>query len=177
MSPHPRDAGRELPHTALVYSDWNHRNKLIDSTLKGFKVRWSETTILSAQPELDARFFGRRARKEAARGHRAGPKTYDIMEFLRRPDASDGIVSLAKATLKHAQGASRPVIIGDWTHLRYDDFGVVLETERKENEASLPAICCYRQEGFCSLDPKQIIGVLDNHHRTYFGSTIFESAR
>ncbi|MDE1852472.1 MAG: hypothetical protein KGI38_01860 [Thaumarchaeota archaeon] len=173
MSGRARPGGQGIPHIALVSSDWEDRNRLIDSILARVKVRWDGATIMSAQPAEDAKFFNRKARIQARR-LRLPPSTYDVREILsRNPDPSDEILSTFKAARRNSPPGFPPLIIGDWAHLSYDDFDAVLNTERKVEEASLTAICCYRQEGFYSLDPKQIIGVFETHRQTLLGSATF----
>lgn len=168
--------GQRTPHTALVYSDWRNRNELIDSLLRGITARWRGATILSALPEVDAKFFGRRARSEGPRQRHSRQVIYDAAEFATRTDPSDDVLSIWRDALRSSGGSSPPIMIADWAHLCYDRFETIMKVERMLEAESISPICCYNVEGFCSLDPKHIIGVLETHGRTLFGSTIFERA-
>jgi hypothetical protein len=166
-----------VPHTALVYSDWHDRNQLIDSCLNRAGIRWWVPTVLSVRPEIDRRFFEKMTKKAAARRHPPQPSVYDARRISSGSrDPTEEVLSIFKDALKQSSGSSAPMLIGDWGHLRYDNFETILNLERRLEEESLSPICCYRNEGFCSLDPKQIIGVLETHRKTFFGSTKFEVA-
>lgn len=169
--------GEKIPHTLLVYSDWDDRNRLINSFLAGIRVRWSSPTVLSAQPEIDARFFGRKTKTAATHRYQSPPTICDAREFSsggRNP--SDEVVALWKSAQKRAPSATPPIMVGDYAHLVYDRFEVILDIETKVDAESFSPICCYREEGFWSLDPKQIIGIFETHETFLRGSTTFEMA-
>ncbi len=173
MSGRNRHEKRGIPHTAIVFSDWNDRNRLIDDVLAGTDARWSGSIIMSAQPDKDAKFFGKKAKSEPASRSRSPPATYDVGEFLSHSrDPTDEILPVFRAARKGSQGASSLTFMGDWPHLCYGEFDVVLHVERTLEEESFTPICGYRKEGFFSLDPKHIIGVYETHRRVILGSAI-----
>jgi len=131
-------------------------------------------TVLSVQPDMDIDFFRSRGRKGIARGTRPNASVIDVRETLaRKKDPSSGIISILKEARRNKPLGSRVLVIGDWMHQTYDDIGVALTVE--ESESNEPnTICCYREEGFWSLDCEQIARVFELHRRVVFGSSVFE---
>jgi hypothetical protein len=64
--------------------------------------------------------------------------------------------------------------IGDWEHLLYDRFDYVLDVERyvesRRLEPRMPStwVCCFRNEGFCSLPLPQVMELFELHTAVAF---------
>ena len=132
-------------------------------------------TILSVQPDADARAFRSIFQgKRQARG-RAMLSVIDVRESLAKGnDADKNILSLLKRARQSGSKASPPLIIGDWAYQVYDAFQTALGVE-EALERKFNLVCCYRGEGFCSLNPRQIARILELHHQVLFGSTLFRA--
>ena len=163
-----------VPHTALIYANQQDRNRLIESCLERTNTSWKSVKVLSAQPEADTRVFrGMIRRKGWARG-RCLLSVVDIREPLSEGrNAVGNIISHTRGASASAREESPPLVIGDWTHLVYDTFQTALSIEEAE-EGMLNLICCYRGEGFWSLDCKQVTQILERHQRVMFGPAVLE---
>ena len=166
-----------VPHTALVYADRRTRNRLLmKATVEG--LRFSSVFILGADPASEVRFFGSRAWRNASRGGRTQVASVDARRLCGMRDPANDIRSTFIEAIRHHPGTPPPLIVADWLHLVYDRFDVGLEVETWHVRERTPnLICCYRGEGFWSLDVKQIARVLELHDRTLFGQNEFRWSR
>lgn len=157
-------------HSAVVYSDRADRNRLIDVLLNASGVRVDEVAVFSCQPEYDTRYF---SRKGGWLRNKRPPTIFDAEEMLGRvSNMSKEILTLYREAT--GRPGSRVVFIGDWAHLRYEEFEVVLEAERAHTAHSNVPICCYRAEGFWSLTPEDIAEIIHLHRRILAGSSVIE---
>lgn len=157
-------------HSAVVYSDRADRNRLIDALFKASGVRVDGVAMFSAQPRDDSKYF---SRKGGWLRNKNPPSIFDAEEMLGRvSNMSNEILTLYREVT--GRPGSRVVFIGDWAHLRYDEFEVVLEAERAHTERSNVPICCYRAEGFWSLTPEDIAEIIQLHRRIFVGSSVIE---
>jgi hypothetical protein len=158
----------------VIYPDRRYRNQAIESCVAQPRTGWGSLTILSAQPETDANFF--RSREKRKTGRRALPhaSVVDVTRALsKHADPTGSIMSLLKKARSGRQKGSHALIIGDWAHQTYGDIHVALAVEESESRED-NAICCYREEGFWSLECEQIARIFELHRRVMFGSSIFE---
>lgn len=170
MAPPRGKSENDLLHSAVVYSDRADRNRLIDNLLNACRFRFDGVAVFSAQPEYDLRCF---SRKEGWLLHKHPPSIFDADERLRSvSDMSKEILALYRGAT--GRPGSRVVFIGDWAHLRYSEFEVVLEAERLHTAHSNVPVCCYRAEGFWSLRPEDIAEILHLHRRILVGSSVIE---
>jgi hypothetical protein len=166
------EKGGTVPHTALIYADRRDRDRLIESCVEIADADWRPMTVLSAQPEDDSRSFGSMMRR-----HRGGGKeslsVIDVRRVLaEKRNPARGIRSLLSDARRSGKGARSPLIVGDWTHRVYDTFQTALQVEEAEERTS-NLVCCYRGEGFWSLNTGSIATIFELHRRVLFGSTVF----
>jgi hypothetical protein len=160
-------AGRKA-HVLLVYSD----REELKSQLRGYLARAARSghrlTILSDDPSRDRRMVPPQETK-LLHLHDARAIAGGRAEFVR------SFRSILREEWAEAKSESNPsgwTWIGTWPQLRYGDFDTVLDCERIFS-ANAPSVglCAYRNEGFCSLPPRQIAAVLDLHDEFVFPRT------
>ena len=163
---------KSLPHTALIYIDQQDRNRLINSCLHQAEEGWDSVTVLSAQPNADAKSFGRLIQKKRSQRDRV-LSVVDFTDPLRGKGTAKEITSVV--IRKHTELGKKPLIIADWLHQVYGKFEVGLAVEEALAEANVDnLICCYRGEGFCSLHIRQIAHIFELHSLALLGSSVFD---
>ena len=170
MAPPQGNGKNGILHSAVVYSDCADRNRLIDAVLSASGVRFDGVAVFSCRPKYDTRYF---SRKGGWLRRRLPCSVFDAEDMLGRvSNMSNEILTLYREAT--GRPGSRVVFIGDWAHLRYEEFEVVLEAERAHTAHSNVPICCYRAEGFWSLAPEDIAEVVQLHRRILVGSSVIE---
>lgn len=164
-----------LPHTALIYDDDKQRDRLIDSCADWSSKQWDSVVVFSSRPDTDSKFFRRMVKKVRPRRGLQSSSMIDLREVLENDesDAADILAILHESRVEPSQGGRRRLVVGNWLHECYRRFDVGLEVEEGE-EGSRDLICCYRSEGFWSLDVKHIARIFELHDRIMFGSAGFE---
>ena len=131
-------------------------------------------TVLSVKPEADIRAFRNIFQVKRPTRSRAKVSVIDVRESLAKgSNAGKNMLS----HLRRAQGGSKAspsLIVGDWTYQVYDSFQTALDVE-EAIERKLNLICCYKGEGFCSLNTRQIARIFELHHHVLFGSTLIRT--
>jgi hypothetical protein len=167
-----------IPHTALIYTDQRDRNKLISSCVNQANASWSPLLVLSAQPHSDTRCFRNKMKRSATLRGRPSPVVVDVSDMANSRNPLSDVQSGLKEALGDFPEGSTPLVIADWTHQVYDRFSICLEDEeemeRMLEKMTLNLVCCYRAEGFWSLDTKGIARLFELHRRVLFGSTVME---
>ena len=68
-----------------------------------------------------------------------------------------------------SSGSKRWMWIGIWEHCFYEHFDPVLGAERIADANSVaPTICCFDNEGFCSLPIAQLLELFKLHNEVVF---------
>ena len=130
--------------------------------------------VLSVEPDADARDFRSISQRKRPGRSRAVLSVIDVRESLAKGnDAGKNILSHFSRARQSESEASPSLIIGDWTYQVYDTFQTALGVE-EAIERKFNLVCCYRGEGFCSLDIRQIARIFELHHQVLFGSTLFQ---
>jgi hypothetical protein len=163
--------GQPNGHVAVIYTDLDQRDRLIEGYIRGCKKRWGSLTVFSARCGPDAKLFRGKMKKAGLRGL-PPPVMVDVVDLLKNvQDPSNELLSIIDRAHRGAKAASPALIVGDWAHAVYDRFEVMLAVEREERGA-LNHICCYRGEGFWSLAPEQIAEVCELHDRVLLQPTV-----
>jgi hypothetical protein len=65
--------------------------------------------------------------------------------------------------------------VADWAYKFYPQVETVLQVERSlaRRGGNLCVYCCFRAEGFASLDPGVIVELMELHHQIIFPATTF----
>jgi hypothetical protein len=166
-----------LPHIALIYTDTRNRNQLLKSIVEPPNADWNSVVVLSSNPKVDALFFKGKEWKETCR--RARPvSSIDMKRIVGgKHEPANDVIRTTMKSLEHRPEDSAPLVVGDWFHQVYNRFEVGLAVERHHTLSKVRnMICCYRGEGFWSLDVIHLARVFDLHDRVIFGTTIFDSA-
>jgi hypothetical protein len=132
--------------------------------------------LFSVQPDDEIGFIEGERAKKSRRVGLPHARVIDVRDTLAEKDPVGGMISLLEETRRHGKPGALTLIIGDWTHTTYDNFGVALAVEESEKQGG-NTICCYREEGFWSLACEEIARVFELHQRVMFGSTTFEMQR
>jgi hypothetical protein len=129
-------------------------------------------TILSGDPNEDKRMI--------PRGENV---SFEICDARSLADGTAHVSSSLRAILKqqkknYKSSASKGwTLIGTWEHLLYEDFDSVLNWERVLNaDGPTETLCCFRNEGFCSLPLSQLVALFKLHNKAIFPATIPDSA-
>jgi hypothetical protein len=163
-----------IPHTAVIYPNRRYRNRSIESCIRKSKTSWGSLAVLSVQPDTDISFFKTSGRKSTALRAVPHASVIDVRDTLSRSkDRARGMISLLNKARQNRPAGHPALIIGDWIHQIYDDFGVALAFEESEGDEP-NTVCCYREEGFWSLGCEQIARIFEMHRRVIFGSSVFE---
>ena len=165
-----------IPHTALIYSDTSDRNRLLKSIIRQGNARWKSMLVLSSNPQSDTRFFSGRAWKHLSHNQKGLVSSVDMRTICRKEEEpTEDIKSIISKGGRQDPSRPSPLIVGDWLHQVYDRFGVGLAVEEEETERGVRnMICCYRQEGFWSLDCEQIARAFELHEQVLSGQTLLK---
>lgn len=164
-----RKAGvKDFPHSIIVYTDWRDRNLLLDKCLAEIGGPNRLAVVLTTHPRRDSTYF--KARGPVIRGRGTSPKILDATEVCNPVRNSDEEILSLVARGKREARAKKGLFVSDLSELFYDryDFRLALD----ETEASSNQICCYRREGFWSLDPKYIAKSFHQHGYVFTDSGV-----
>ena len=163
-----------IPHTALIYLDTPDRNRLLKSVINQEHAHWKSVLVLSSNPRADTKFFLGTAWKQLSPNRRRRVSSVDMKEVCRKEqEPTEDIKSIILTGRQGESLKQPPLIVGDWLHQVYDRFGVGLEVEEAEARRGMRnLICCYRQEGFWSLDCEQIARTFELHEQVLSGQTL-----
>jgi hypothetical protein len=171
------DAGRDpdFLHTGIIYRNWNQRNKMIDACIEGHGVRCRSLKVLSEQPDADSRHFASHKPGNSSMGGK-NTSVVDARDIFRPDRDERTMLSLAKNELNADGRGPTSVLIGDFSKILYDRFHIKLDLEEASEELSdsVHVICCYKAEGFWSLDPSDIAKVFELHKSMMLGSNVIE---
>jgi hypothetical protein len=84
------------------------------------------------------------------------------------------LLSEIRRQLKNNTG--RWVQMGDWVHLLYENVEPLVKIEHGINDIKGldSVLCCYRIEGFCTLDLKYVAQLAEAHNRIAFQTSMQE---
>jgi hypothetical protein len=137
---------------------------------KRANVTCNTLRILSSEPKADALSFGSGSWKIWQRG-KGAIMMVDMERLLR--DKRRSAEEITSAITSPSRGERPRLTVGDWLHLVYGRFHVGLAVEEEEARRGVRnLICCFRSEGFWSLDVKHISRILELHDEVVFGNTV-----
>ncbi len=165
-----------VPHTILIYSDLRDRRRLIDSCLSGAITGLHDLVILTSEPKIDSKMFGGRPGKKGRSALDRLPRSMIDVRHILADDhkAPDRLSSLIRELNRKAMKENtRSLIFANYPFEFYQDLSRELAIEESVGDMR-DLVCCYKGEGFWSLDPAQIARELELHQRILFGSTRLE---
>lgn len=131
---------------------------------------------MTTHPAQDRRYLARETRRAGIR-RKAGPYVNDARKLLVESRSPlDSFTKLWDRMEEEYEPKHRHwTNIGSFIHEFYPRFEVGLDLEQhlavRKPQASI--LCCYRIEGFSSLNPKHIAEVCQLHDRVHFPNAVF----
>lgn len=150
----------------VVYVDRKGLEKQLQRYISAAVRERSYVSVLSGDPDKDRRMFSRRhGLTFEVRDARGLTK-----EGVRLPSAFGAVLEGERKKYK-SSGSKSWTWIGIWEHCFYDHFDPVLGAERIADANSVaPMICCFDNEGFCSLPLAQLLELFKLHNEVVFPS-------
>jgi hypothetical protein len=138
---------------------------MISSCVARAGAQWRWSVIITAQPEADTKLL-----REFGQSNRS---IVDVTDALSGDRPARNIASMLKAACRNIRKERRGLVIGDWLHRVYDEFEIGLEVEEVVRD-SVNLVCCYRGEGFWSMDINHLARLFEMHDRIMFGTDVFD---
>jgi hypothetical protein len=161
----------------ILYQDKEHLESVLEPVIAELAKRGGLCSLVSPMPVEDSKFLKGVMRRAGGPKGELGPMVSDARDLLlESPDPLQSFLDLWGQMKDEYQ--PRPhgwTNIGCFPHLFYNRPEILLGMERWLNLDSPPAeiICCYRNEGFCSLDPIVTLELLETHQRVQFRTVVF----
>lgn len=163
-------------HTMILYQNERQLHQLLTPYVSDAVKPGDVCSILTSHPTQDRKFLSRIMKRRGIRG-KAGSFVHDAKKlFVESPDPVASFVELwDKMEKEYEPERHRWTNIGSFLHEFYPRFGVVLDIEHLLRRRRPPAavLCCYWNEGFSSLDPKDILELFALHDRVHFRTAVF----